>query len=212
MNELIKIQEQNGKQAVSARELHSFLESKKDFSSWIKHRIEKYDLVENQDYVRFTQKGEANNATLIEYALTLDAAKELSMVEGNTKGKQARKYFIEVEKKARELAKPMSTLDILEMNIKQLREQESRVNNLEKKMEVIEAKTQTTPDYFTIIGYAMLNKVQIGLQTAARLGIKAAKICRDKGYRMDEVPDPRFGRVRSYPKTVLEQVFSEPII
>lgn len=51
MEELIKITESNGKKAVNARDLHEFLESKKDFSSWIKDRIERYDFVENEDYV-----------------------------------------------------------------------------------------------------------------------------------------------------------------
>ena len=51
--ELIKITEQNGKQAVSARELHAFLESKQDFSNWIKNRIEKYDFEEGVDYQSF---------------------------------------------------------------------------------------------------------------------------------------------------------------
>ena len=45
---LIPITENNGKRAVSARDLHAFLESKKDFSSWIKDRIEKYDFVDKE--------------------------------------------------------------------------------------------------------------------------------------------------------------------
>ena len=49
-NELIRITEQNGKKAVSARELHQFLGSRRDFSHWIKDRIEKYQFVENQDF------------------------------------------------------------------------------------------------------------------------------------------------------------------
>ena len=86
---------------VNARDLHEFLESRKDFSSWIKDRIERYDLTENEDYVVFTEFGENSKGgrPKKEYALTLDAAKELSMVEGNEKGKQARKYFIACEKK-----------------------------------------------------------------------------------------------------------------
>ena len=47
-------------------------------------RIEKYEFVENQDFVRFHKKMEANNATLIEYYITLDMAKELSMVDTKT--------------------------------------------------------------------------------------------------------------------------------
>ena len=63
--ELIQISETeiNGVliKTVSARDLHSFLESKQDFSTWIKNRIEKYGFVENQDFVRFHKKMEANN-------------------------------------------------------------------------------------------------------------------------------------------------------
>ena len=67
MNELV--------QTVNARELHAFLESKQDFSTWMKNRIEKYDFVENQDFVVFHKKMETNNATMIEYYITLDMAK-----------------------------------------------------------------------------------------------------------------------------------------
>ena len=105
---LIPINESNGKRAVSARDLHAFLESKQDFSTWVKNRIEKYDLVENVDYVVFHKIMENPNGgrPQIEYALTIDAAKELSMVEGNERGKQARKYFIACEQKLREIASP----------------------------------------------------------------------------------------------------------
>lgn len=103
--ELIKIEENNGEKAVSARELHDFLESKQDFSTWIKNRIEKFDLLENIDYQAFHNFVECQNGiggtTKIEYILSLDAAKELSMVEGNERGKQARRYFIECEKRLR---------------------------------------------------------------------------------------------------------------
>lgn len=105
---LIPISENNGKRAVSARDLHTFLESKQEFANWIKNRIEKYDLVENVDYVVFDKsvKNPNGGRPQIEYALTIDAAKELSMVEGNEKGKQARRYFIACEKKLTELAAP----------------------------------------------------------------------------------------------------------
>lgn len=101
MEELIKITEHKGNSIVSARDLHDFLESKRDFSNWISDRIKKYGLVENEDYTSFNKIVERENGgtTRIEYALTLDTAKELAMVEGNAKGKQARKYFIACEKK-----------------------------------------------------------------------------------------------------------------
>ncbi|WP_375640813.1 antA/AntB antirepressor family protein [Bartonella sp. AA168HLJHH] len=103
MNTLIKITEQTidqeTVQTVNARDLHTFLESKQDFSTWIKKRIIAYSFLERQDFIRFHKKMEANNAIAVEYHLTLDMAKELSMVERNKKGRQARRYFIECEKK-----------------------------------------------------------------------------------------------------------------
>jgi len=76
---LIKITQHQGKQAVSAKELHAFLESKKDFSSWIKDRIKKYGLVENEYFVVFTNLGENPNGgrPLTEYAPVEKEMKEL---------------------------------------------------------------------------------------------------------------------------------------
>lgn len=99
-NELIPIINENGKRAVDARMLHDFLGSKREFATWIKDRIDKCDLVEKQDFISFDKivKRENGATTRKEYVLSLDAAKEISMIEGNEKGKKARRYFIEVEK------------------------------------------------------------------------------------------------------------------
>ncbi len=110
MKELIKIQEQNGNSVVSARELHSFLESKQEFSNWVKNRIEKYGFQENIDFTTILSKSNGGRPT-IEYALTIDTAKEIAMVEGNEKGKQARRYFIDCEKKLKN-----KTLDFSDAN------------------------------------------------------------------------------------------------
>lgn len=105
MNQLIKIEHaDDGKQTVNARELHQFLEVGKDFSSWIKDRIEAYGFAEGQDYL-FTKIGEqlaSGTKYKNEYFVSLDMAKELAMVERNAKGKQARQYFIECERQAKE--------------------------------------------------------------------------------------------------------------
>lgn len=50
LGELLPISENNGKKAVNARYLHSFLESKQEFANWIKGRINKYDFVEGKDF------------------------------------------------------------------------------------------------------------------------------------------------------------------
>lgn len=89
-------------QTVNARELHEFLENKDHFATWIKDRIEQFNFVENQDFVTFSEIPEKGRPR-IEYALTLDMAKELSMVERNDKGKQARQYFIECERQIKQI-------------------------------------------------------------------------------------------------------------
>ena len=108
MNELISLTQSaiNGElqQTVNARELHAFLESKQDFSTWIKNRIDQYGFVGNQDFIKLHKKMELSKTGQIgiDYYITLDMAKELAMVERNDKGKQARQYFIECERKLRE--------------------------------------------------------------------------------------------------------------
>jgi len=96
MNELIKIESRNGIETVNARELYEFLESKQEFANWIKGRIEKFEFSEGNDFT--VDKFINGRATQIDYYISIDMAKELSMVENNTQGRQARKYFIECEK------------------------------------------------------------------------------------------------------------------
>ena len=121
MNELIKLQSQtingNDVETVSARELHEFLGNGDMFANWIKHRVEKYGFVENQDFVSFlvaTKKPNGGRPSQ-EYFITLDMAKQLAMVENNEKGMQVRKYFIECEKKLREVVQlPVQPIGELE--------------------------------------------------------------------------------------------------
>ena len=70
---------------VNARDLHAFLEVGRDFSSWIKDRIEKYEFVENQDFVcsPVLVSDSRGGQNRIDYHLALDMAKELAMVERN---------------------------------------------------------------------------------------------------------------------------------
>lgn len=107
MNELIKIRKSDiGKETVDARELHSFLESKQEFSKWIKDRIEKYAFVQSSDFIKFDKLVNSDSKPRTEYFLLLDMAKELSMVERNEKGKQARQYFIDRDKQLSSIEKP----------------------------------------------------------------------------------------------------------
>lgn len=99
-------------QCCNARDLHAFLEVGKDFSNWIKDRIQKYEFKEGEDFITALETPDLANQDAptwggdrrsIDYHLTLDMAKELAMIENNPKGREARRYFIRMEKFARML-------------------------------------------------------------------------------------------------------------
>jgi phage anti-repressor protein/phage antirepressor YoqD-like protein len=105
---------------VSARQLHSFLGVGKVFGAWIQDRIGSFGFVEGQDFVIIgneffpnSEKTSGGRPTK-EYYLSIDMAKELSMVERNEKGKQARRYFIECERRMMDSAPaPMTREQLL---------------------------------------------------------------------------------------------------
>jgi anti-repressor protein len=107
MNDLIAVSQTDTGLTVDARELHAFLEVGRDFTSWIKGRIEKYEFEVGSDYVvTLTKTGERKNVTSHQYTLSLEMAKELCMVENNEKGREARRYFIACEKRLKSLSTP----------------------------------------------------------------------------------------------------------
>lgn len=129
LGELLPIRENNGQRAVNARDLHSFLESKQQFADWIKGRISKYDFVEGKDFETLYfdyqgnllnirhhnfMKSENQQVSKIEYALSISMAKELSMLENNERGKQARKYFIACEENKHELSRKELALMVVQ--------------------------------------------------------------------------------------------------
>ncbi|HAH1298580.1 TPA: phage antirepressor Ant [Escherichia coli] len=97
---------------VNARDLHSFLGVGRMFAHCFKERIAEYGFVESLDYILICQngqtKGRGGDRRRKDYHLTLDTAKELAMVERNEKGRQIRRYFIECEKKLRNI-QPVQT-------------------------------------------------------------------------------------------------------
>ena len=106
--QLIKVSKnEQGQQIVSARDLWKFLDVNYDFSTWIKRRIEKYDFIENEDFIMvrgFPQNcGKLGGRPREDYILSLDMAKELAMIENNSTGRAARRYFIQCEKRYRKL-------------------------------------------------------------------------------------------------------------
>ncbi len=129
MEALIKVsQNEIGEQTVSARELHQFLEVKTDFTDWCKRMFE-YGFAENQDYTILLKNGEKiSKSNPIDYALTLDCAKEISMIQRTDKGKEARQYFIQCETKLKQILTPKQ-LALMVIKVEEEKEALLKLNN-----------------------------------------------------------------------------------
>ena len=131
-------------QTINAKDLHAFLGIGREFQHWIKERIEQYDFAENMDYVLTIAKiGERKNVKVTEYNLSLDMAKEISMVERNEKGKEARQYFIECERHAKSnVIDPMKALSDPTIMRGLLLTYTEKVITLENKVEELTPKAE----------------------------------------------------------------------
>ena len=134
MQELIRIENREGKETVNARELFDFLEyDKSQWSRWSKSNISECDIFQkNIDWIGFDIMSNGN--TTVNYYITIDMAKELSMLARNDKGRQARQYFIECEKR---LNQPLS---LEEMTLKVITGMTEKVKQLESKIETDKPK------------------------------------------------------------------------
>jgi len=125
---------------INARELFYALrgsETKTKFADWIKERIIQYEFVENYEFFKlrnFTKLGNLKRPQ-IDYYVKIDMGKELCMLENNNKGKTIRRYFIEVEKRYRNIINAGNStnqlINIMQNAIDYMRENNIRVDNLE---------------------------------------------------------------------------------
>ena len=139
--ELIKIIEREGRQLVSGRELHEFLEIRTKYKEWFR-RMGEYGFEEEIDFIRVAQKRATNNlknpvTTVIDHAISIDMAKEISMIQRTEKGKIARQYFINCEKKLKEVKK-LSSMELMELQFKALKEQKEKIAQVENRVDKLE--------------------------------------------------------------------------
>jgi anti-repressor protein len=149
MKELIKVtKDDKGISVVSGRDLHEFLGINTEYKKWF-NRMTEYGFTENADFVRVTQKchtpGGIQNIT--DHAITLDMAKEISMIQRTDKGKQARQYFIEVEKEFRKQYElPQTPEEKLELTMQVASRLDKRVKRLENSVCEIQNKSEIDSD------------------------------------------------------------------
>lgn len=130
---------------VNARELHEGLDSRQEFANWIKNRIEKYGFIEGKDFLTTLSKSTGGRPST-EYHLTINMAKELSMVENNERGKLFRRYFIDCEERLQAHA-PLSYREAVAELLSALDREEAqriRAEEAERTKAAIQAGRQAT--------------------------------------------------------------------
>ena len=197
MKDLIKITTNDkGQQLVSGRELHEFLGIKTKYKDWFPRMVE-YGFEEEIDFIRVAQKRATNNlknpvTTVIDHAISIDMAKEISMIQRTEKGKQARLYFIECEKIAKNKLNLITVTEnaaianeymkLLKTSAETLHMNESSILYISKKIyKDCNIPTTYLPDYTTSKGILksateLLRKYNIEISTR-----KFNKIMLDKG-------------------------------
>ncbi|ANZ68556.1 antA/AntB antirepressor family protein [Secundilactobacillus paracollinoides] len=174
MNELIKtFKQSNGSIAVDGRDLHNFLEVKERYNDWFKD-MQKYGFTENVDFISFTGKRvkPQGGRPQVNHALTLDMAKELSMIQRTKKGKQARQYFISMEKQAQ---LPQSPAERLQLVMQVTNDQTQRIEKIDSRVTDLEDNQFLAPGEYNYLSKAIsktinnfINAQQTGLNMKQR--------------------------------------------
>lgn len=134
-NDLVPVYETStGEKVVFGTELHEVLGVKSRFNDWVRNRLGDCEAVENEDYESVT-KNLVSGGQAKEYIIKLDTAKEMAMLERNEKGKQVRRYFINVEKKYKEQAKPKSALEMLQLQSQAIFEVNEKVDIVKQELD-----------------------------------------------------------------------------
>lgn len=204
-------------QTFDGRDLHADLEATKDYTSWAKAQIKRARLVENKDYVVFTQKGAnpSGGRPSSEYHFTVEAGKHIAMMSGTARGTEVREYFLACERQARaavpvvkdpQIAAVILALTRVDAVEQEQKRQAEELARIAENVAVIEARTQPESKHFTVMGYANLIGQSVDVRTAASLGKRCAALSRQRGLVIGDVSDPRFGAVHSYHDSVLREV------
>lgn len=148
-------------------------------------------------------KGETRNC----YMISKKGCEFIAHKMTGQKGAIFTAKYIERFHEMQNALQPKSQLEILQISINQLVEQEKRLNSVENRLDVIEAKSITIPnEYFTIAGFASLRNKKIDAVTAKMLGRKAAMMSREYDYPIGKIPDAKYGSVNTYHVDILSKV------
>ena len=184
-------------------------------------RALKQNFIENEDYIPLTQNGQrsekgqfAGGGTT--YHLSVSCMEYLIAKKVRTVFNVYREVFKKVATGEVQVVAPKTPTEMLLMYAQQMVENERKVKmleskqeNLDKRLANVEARTTTTLPYTTIVGYANRFGIRMPREKACVLGRTATGICKQYGFEMGQVQDPRFGWVKTYPDGVLQETFEK---
>ena len=160
--ELIKIKtNEHGEQLVSGRELHEFLEVNEKYTDWFKRMVE-YGFAENVDFIGLSEKSEKlGGRPRMNHAMTLNMAKEVSMIQRTEKGKQARLYFIDVENQYKAIQKrlPNTREAIQQLLLQGVEEVNRRVDDMEERLSNVEENAKLDTGDYNVISKRVKKRV-----------------------------------------------------
>lgn len=194
-NELVPVYETStGEKVVYGSELHAVLEVKTPYKDWSTRRLNDIDAIENEDF-QAAQICAPSGQTKKDHIIKLDSAKEMAMLERNEKGKQVRRYFIQVEKKYKEKLKPKVPQTYLEA-LKEL-------VAVEEEKERLQLELDRSKDWYSIKRVAALNGVTWKIFDWRKL----KKVGEQKGYEVRKIFDANYGEVNTYHREVWEAAY-----
>lgn len=200
--ELIKVSESNGKNVVSARELHQFLEAGSNVNTWFKNQAERAMLIEGEDYVcvQISESEGRGGQNKTDYAISINSAKEIAMLNGGDKGKQARQYFIECEKQLQK-SMPSTYKEALLALIAKEEEKE----RLALQVENLDTVLDSLLEWVSIIKVSRFNKVSEKMFDWHEL----KRVSIELGYPIKKAESPRYGYQNLYHINVFKRCYPQ---
>jgi phage anti-repressor protein len=186
---------EQGSEMVSARELHEKLEINTEFRHWIKRMFE-YGFTQNIDYTPFNFEHPLNRQLTVDYWLTIDTAKEIAMLQRTDKGKEIRQYFIQYEKRSKELlhhlTRPQTDVEILSNAVvvanRLIAQQQTALLEAGQKVENLQIGLDNLLSWISILKVASHNRVSEKVFDWRKLKAKSLEM----GYEVKRTESNRF--------------------
>jgi anti-repressor protein len=228
----------DGRELSSARDLYEYLKlAPSQFKRWCNSNIEDNAFaVVGTDYERFDVHVKVPNGghkAAAEYAIHPDFAAKLCMVSKKSeRAEEVRNFFVARNKKLASIEQGQTQValadsqdDLILMlaqrnadNSRRLRaleaeraDNQQRIGAVEQQVAQVVAKVTTVQtDFYTVAGWASLQKKKVPISEANVLGKRAANLSKAQGIEVGRVPDQRFGTVNAYHVDILKQVLPLP--